>query len=112
VLAGRTAGDADCALAFDVYLHRLCREVAAMTASTGGLDLLVMTGGAGEHSWQLRQAAVDALAHLGVAVDRQLNRDSTADADVSAADATARTVVVTAREDLEIRRQVLVVLGG
>ena len=45
VLAGRAAGDADCALAFDVYVHRLVREIAAMTAATGGLDLLVLTGG-------------------------------------------------------------------
>jgi acetate kinase len=45
-------------------------------------------------------------------VDRRLNRDTTADADVSAADARARTVVVAAREDLEIRRQVLEVLEG
>lgn len=111
VLAGRAAGDADCALAFDVYLHRLVREIAAMTAATGGLDLLVMTGGVGEHSWELREATADALAHLGVAVDRQRNRDATPDTDVSAADAQARTVVVTAREDLEIRRQVLDLLG-
>jgi acetate kinase len=112
VLAGRAAGDADCALAFDVYLHRLVREIAAMTASTGGLDLLVFTGGVGEHSWQLREAAADALAHLGVAVDRQLNRDTAADVDISAADAAARTVVVSAREDLEIRRQVLDLLSA
>jgi acetate kinase len=82
-----------------------------MTAATGGLDLLVMTGGVGEHSWELREATADALAHLGVAVDRQRNRDATPDTDVSAADAQARTVVVTAREDLEIRRQVLDLLG-
>lgn len=110
VLAGRAAGDAACALAYDVYLHRLCREIAAMTAATGGLDLLVMTGGVGEHAWALRADAATALAHLGVALDEQANRAASADADVSAAGAAARTVVVTAREDLEIRRQVLDVL--
>ena len=56
VLAGRAAGDAACALAFDVYLHRLARETAAMTAALGGLDLLVLTGGVGEHAWQVRAA--------------------------------------------------------
>jgi acetate kinase len=45
VLAGRTDGDPDCALAFDVFVHQLCREIAAMTAAVGGLDVLVMTGG-------------------------------------------------------------------
>ena len=98
-------------LARDVYLHRLARETAAMTAATGGLDLLVLTGGVGEHAWQIRAALAEAVAHLGVAVDPDRNRETTADGDISAPDAAVRTVVVTAREDLEIRRQVLAVLG-
>lgn len=112
VLQGRADGDEACALAYDVYQHRLCREIAAMTATTGGLDLLVMTGGVGEHSWQVRADAATALTHLGVAVDDGANRAASADADVSAAGAPARTVVVTAREDLEIRRQVREVLAA
>ncbi|MCF6735536.1 acetate/propionate family kinase [Blastococcus sp. KM273129] len=112
VLAGRATGDADCALAFDVYLHRLVRETAAMTAAAGGLDLLVMTGGVGEHSWQVREAVAAELGHLGLAVDPDLNRATTTDGDISAPGAAARTVVVTAREDVEIRRQVLAVLGS
>jgi acetate kinase len=112
VLAGRAAGDGDCALAFDVYVHRLVREAAAMTAATGGLDLLVLTGGVGEHSRDVRTALAEGLAHLGVAVDADRNRAANADADISVPGAPVRTVVVTAREDLEIRRQVLAVLGG
>jgi acetate kinase len=50
VLAGRYAGDPDCVLAFDVFIHQLCREIAGMTAATGGLDVLVMTGGIAEHA--------------------------------------------------------------
>jgi acetate kinase len=110
VLAGADAGHAPCILARDVYLHRLARETAAMTAATGGLDLLVFTGGVGEHAWQVRSALTDALAHLGLAVDAARNRAATADADISAVGAPAKVVVVTAREDLEIRRQVLAVL--
>ena len=111
VLAGADRGEAGCVLARDVYLHRLARETAAMTAATGGLDLLVLTGGVGEHAWQIRAALAEAVAHLGVAVDPDRNRETTADGDISAPDAAVRTVVVTAREDLEIRREVLAVLG-
>jgi acetate kinase len=112
VLEGAQRGDADCALARDVYLHRLAHETAAMTAATGGLDLLVFTGGVGEHSWPVREALSGSLAHLGLAVDPDRNRATAADGDISADGAAVRTVVVTAREDLEIRRQVLEVLGG
>jgi len=110
VLAGADDGDPACVLARDVYLHRLARETAAMTAATGGLDLLVLTGGVGEHAWQVRSALAETLAHLGLAVDAGRNRAATSDADISADGAAVRTVVVTAREDLEIRRQVLEVL--
>jgi acetate kinase len=82
-----------------------------MTAATAGLDLLVLTGGVGEHSWQVRAALAEALPHLGIEVDDELNRAATGDADISAPGASVRTVVVTAREDLEIRRQVLAVLA-
>src|SRR5215203_3545726 len=111
VVTGRADGDPACALAFDVYLHRLARETAAMTAATGGLDLLVFTGGVGEHAWQLRAALAEVLSHLGIAVDDGANRATTADGDISAAGAAVHTVVVTAREDLEIRRQVIAVLA-
>jgi acetate kinase len=111
VLHGRADGDPACVLAFDVYLHRLARETAAMTAGIGGLDVLVLTGGVGEHAWQVRAALAEALSYLGVGIDPDRNRTATADADITADGAAVRTVVVTAREDLEIRRQVLTVLG-
>jgi acetate kinase len=107
VLAGRAAGDPDCALAFDVFVHQLCREIAAMTAAVGGLDVLVMTGGVGEHAPLVRERVADRLAYLGVRLDAGRNEAASQDADISAADAAVRTVVVTAREDLEIARQVV-----
>jgi len=77
-----------------------------MTASTGGLDLLVMTGGVGEHAPAVRAAVAGRLAYLGVAVDEERNGTSTGDGDITVEGAAVTTVVVTAREDLEIRRQV------
>jgi acetate kinase len=105
VLAARAAGDPYAGLAFDVFVHRLAREAAAMTAATGGLDVLVLTGGIGEHVPLVRAAVVGRLGHLGVAVDEDLNARATGDADISARGAGASTVVVTAREDVEIARQ-------
>ena len=107
VLAGRAAGDRDCALAFDVFVHQLCREIAAMTAAIGGLDGLVMTGGVGEHAPLVRAGVATRLAYLGVDVDPDRNEYARGDSDISAAGAAVHTVVVTAREDLEIARQVV-----
>lgn len=111
VLAARAGGDADAALGFDVYVHRLRQGIASMAASMGGLDLLVFTGGVGEHAAPVRADAAEGLAFLGVEVDRSANEMASKDADISAAGAAVRTVVVTAREDLEIARQVRGLLG-
>lgn len=105
VLASRSAGDPDSALAFDVFVHRLRREIGAMTASAGGLDLLVMTGGIGEHEPEVRTVVAEGLAFLGVALDEELNSVTTSDRDISAHGAHVRTVVVTASEASEIARE-------
>ena len=112
VLAARARGDPDAALAFDVYVHRLRQGIASMAASAGGLDLLVFTGGVGEHAVPVRTAAIDGLRFLGVAADESANAAATGDADISAAGAACRVAVVESREDLEIARQVRDLLSG
>jgi acetate kinase len=111
VLEARSGGEVGATLAFDVYVHRLVREIGAMAAAAGGLDVLVFTGGMGEHSPELRAAAAERLRFLGVELDRSANR-ATADADLTADGAIARTVVVTAAEDVEVARETVAVLAG
>ena len=60
-------------LALDVYVHRLAGSAAAMTASLGGLDVLVFTGGVGERAAEVRRRTATRLAHLGIRVDDELN---------------------------------------
>lgn len=105
-----TAGENAARLALDVYGHRLRREIAAMVASLGGLDVLVFTGGVGEHVPIVRATAARQLGFLGIAVDGTRNNATKGDGDITAAGAAVRTVVVTAREDVEIARQVRRVL--
>ncbi|HYD48779.1 MAG TPA: acetate/propionate family kinase [Terriglobales bacterium] len=106
VLAARDRGDAAAALAFEVYLHRLRREIAAMAAALGGVDVLAFTGGIGEHSPVVRGEACAGLGFLGIALDTLRNDATESDGDIAAADAKVRCVVVTAREDLQIATEV------
>jgi len=99
------AGDARCQLAVDVYLHRLAAGVAAMTASLGGLDALAFTGGVGEHEPRLRHAVAERLGYLGLAVDPVCNSVvGGVDTVISPDDSAATVLVVHAREDLELAR--------
>jgi acetate kinase len=106
VLAARDRDDGDAVLAFDVYVYRLRREIAAMAAALGGIDVLAFTAGAGEHAAPVRAAAADGLGLLGVAIDAAANDACSSDGDISAAGSPVATVVVSAREDLEIADQV------
>jgi acetate kinase len=103
--------DKDAQFAVEVYLHRLRSGIGAMTAALGGLDALVFTGGVGENSPPIRERAVAGLGYLGVAIDKEMNSMAAPDADVSSERATARTLMVASREDLEIARQVRSVLA-
>ena len=109
--AAADRGEPDAVLAIDVYVHRLVGAIAAMSAATGGLDLLVFTGGVGEHSSLVRRRAAERLAYLGVAIDPRLNDTVLDDHDITAGSATVRTMVITAREDLQIAREARQVLG-
>lgn len=99
VIARAEAGDERAQLALDVYVHSLRAGIAAMAASLGGLDVLAFTGGVGQNSARVRELAATGLGFLGV------RADPTADAPVT-------TLVIPAREDLEIARQVRSVLAG
>jgi acetate kinase len=104
-------GDDRAGLAIDVYVHRLAAGVAAMAASLGGLDVLAFTGGVGENAPAIRARAAERLSFLGVGVGDRNDDARVVDADVSAEGAAVRSVVVAAREDLEILRGVEAVLG-
>ena len=109
VISAAGAGDPAAVLALDVYLHRLRQLVAGMAAALDGLDAVVFTGGIGEHAPLIRSRAVPGF--LGAAVDPERNAAAQGDADISAPGAAAATLVVTAREDIEIAYQVRTVLS-
>jgi acetate kinase len=73
VEAAADRGDPAAVLALDVYTHRLVGSIGAMSAATGGVDVLVFTGGVGEHSAMVWRRAVERLGFLGVAIDLHRN---------------------------------------
>ena len=112
VEAAADRGDPDAQLALDVYIHRLAAGIAAMAAATGGVDALAFTGGVGENSPVVRQRAAERLGFLGVAIDTSGNGAAGHDRDITAAGAAAATLVISAREDLQIAREVRQLLGA
>ena len=110
VLQRAASGDPEATLALDVYIHRVRAGIAAMAASMGGVDAVAFTGGVGEHAPEIRRRAIDGLGFLGIAIDPGRNEAATGDAVIGITGGSVGVVVVEAREDLEIARQVRVCL--
>jgi len=62
--------DAKACLALDVFAVSVRKTIGAYMALLGGTDLLVFTGGIGEHSERIRSAATKGLEHLGLTPDK------------------------------------------
>ncbi|WP_066459777.1 acetate/propionate family kinase [Castellaniella caeni] len=60
-------------LALALYVRRIVREIGALAAALGGLDMLVFTAGIGEHSIELRRRVCQELAWLGITLNPAAN---------------------------------------
>jgi acetate kinase len=111
VLARRAAGDPAATLAFEVYRRRITGYVGAYYALLGRVDAVTFTAGVGEHSAQVRAAALAGLERLGIAVDPPRNA-GTGDRVISPAGAEVAVCVVGTDEEREIAHQTRTVLAG
>jgi len=59
--------------ALDLYIRTIVREIGALTALLGGLDMLVFTAGVGENNPVIRGRVCRRLGFLGVALDDAAN---------------------------------------
>ncbi|WP_299065536.1 acetate/propionate family kinase [Accumulibacter sp.] len=60
-------------IALALYVRRIVREIGALIAVIGGLDLLVFTAGVGEHNAFVRERVCRDLAFIGIKLDADAN---------------------------------------
>ncbi|CAB3695630.1 acetate/propionate family kinase [Paraburkholderia rhynchosiae] len=60
------AGDANASLALDAFATAVRKTIGGYAALLGGIDLLVFTGGIGEHSAEIRKRVCEGLGFLGL----------------------------------------------
>lgn len=75
----RASSNPQASFAIDLFTYRVIRECGALSACLSGLDVLVFTGGIGEHDAVLRQQVTEGLAYLGVQVDASKNKAARGD---------------------------------
>jgi acetate kinase len=64
------SNDPDAILALNVFAVSVRKGIGSYVALLGGVDLLVFTGGIGEHSEQIRSAATHGLESLGLTPEK------------------------------------------
>lgn len=93
--AGETGERARVAL--DLYIRRIVREIGALTAILGGLDMLVFTAGVGENCAFVRERVCRQLGYLGIHLDDAANERHAAV--ISGADSRVRVAVEATDEE-------------
>ncbi|MBS0467047.1 MAG: acetate/propionate family kinase [Proteobacteria bacterium] len=73
VLLPLEAGNERVRTALALYVRRIVREIGALTAVLGGLDMLVFTAGIGENNAELRRRVCEQLGWLGIQLDAEAN---------------------------------------
>jgi acetate kinase len=108
--ARAAAGDADAQLAIRVYAYRVRKYIGAYAAALGGVDVVVFTGGIGEHSADMRRRVCERLEFLGLYLDDERNRAPDlagfAAPQIQATDSQVRVLVTRTNEQYMIAREV------
>jgi acetate kinase len=95
-------GNARARLATEMFARSAKKTIGSYVAVLGGLDLLVFTGGIGEHDAEVRGKICQGMECFGVRVDREANERSAGT--ISTADSGVRVRVVTSDEETQMAR--------
>ncbi len=79
----------------------------------GGVDAVIFTGGIGQKSTEVREAALSGLEFMGIELDNDRNNAVTdGEGEISTDDSRVRVMVVPTNEEKTIARDVIRVLNG
>lgn len=100
--ASADAANADAQLAVEAFCTAVAKAIAANAVVLDGLEMLVLSGGIGEHSSRVRAKICTHLRFLGVILDERANASSSSR--VSSTDSSIEVRILESRENLQIAR--------
>jgi len=96
--------------AIEQFVHYTVRAIGSLTAVLQGLDVLVFSGGIGEHSSQIRDAICQRCKWLGLKLDEAANQQN--QSQISTTDSPLRAYIIPTDEAQIIARHSLPLLGA
>lgn len=107
------AGDALAALALDMLVLSIVKYMAYYDALLGGAEVIVFSGGLGEHAQYLREKVIASFGFRGIKLDQQKNNVGLVDSDVAeihAGNSSAKVLIIKTNEELMIAQETARVL--
>lgn len=106
------AGDSKAKLVLKKLSYDLIKNIGQYVAVMNGVDLIVFTGGIGEHNSRLRRRVCENLSYLGLSFDYEANVAWGEDAIISMPDSKVKVALITTDEELVIARDTMQIVSS
>ena len=104
-------GDKAAELALEMLAYRTALYIGGYNTIIGGADAIIMTGGIGENSSEVRERIVNRLGALGIKLDKKANAVRGKVATISAKGSKIPVIIIPTNEELAIAQDTVAVLG-
>ena len=111
ICAKAAKGDKMAELALEMLAYRVALYIGGYNTIVGGADAIVLTGGIGENSSEVRERILKRLGALGIKLDKAANKVRGELKVISTKDSKIPVVVIPTNEELMIARDTVRVLG-
>lgn len=106
-------GNEKAILSLEMYEQRITKYVGAFAAEMGGVDIIVFTGGVGEHQSSTRANVCNPLRFMGVEIDDAANDANNGDEGIiSTPNSTVKVVVIPTDEEYMIAKDTEAIIEG
>ena len=110
ICAKAAKGDKGAELALEMLAYRVALYIGGYNTVIGGADAIIMTGGIGENSSEVRERILKRLGALGIKLDRAANKVRGEQKVISTKDSKIPVIVLPTNEELMIARDTVKVL--
>ena len=113
ITAAAKQGNEKAILSLEMYEQRITKYVGAFAAEMGGVDIIVFTGGVGEHQSSTRANVCKPLRFIGVEIDDAANDANNGDEGIiSTPNSAVKVVVIPTDEEYMIAKDTEAIIEG
>lgn len=113
ITAAAKQGNEKAILSLEMYEQRITKYVGAFAAEMGGVDIIVFTGGVGEHQSSTRANVCNPLRFMGVEIDDAANNANNGDEGIiSTSNSAVKVVVIPTDEEYMIAKDTEAIIEG